>query len=419
MKVGTLVVGASQAGIQVAVSLRAQGDQAPITLLGAEPHLPYERPPLSKAFLSGAAELPSLAFRTQAFYDEQRISVVTGERVQSLRLSVNGPPGSGTARTGAGRRLEFDRLALTVGARPRRLSVPGADLDDVCYLRDADDAVRLRTELAAAQSVGVIGGGFIGLETAAIARSQGKAVTVVESADRLIARAVAPVISEFYCHAHERRGTIVHLGTAVTALVGPAGRVTGVILADGTHLPADLVVVGVGIVPRTELAEQLGLECAGGIVVDEYARTSVPSVVAAGDCTVLPNPLTGDGRVRLESVQNAVSQAKVAAATLAGRPEPYTAVPWFWSDQYDLKLQIAGLSAGYDDAVVRGDPASERFSALYYRGGQLLAVDAVNAPADYLTVRKALSQGATIPPALAWDPGTALKGLIVPRTLPG
>lgn len=418
MSLGTLVVGASQAGMQVAVSLRAQGDQGPITVVGAEPHLPYERPPLSKAFLSGAVELGSLAFRTQAFYDEHGITVVTADRVQSLQLAVDGPPGSGTAQTASGRQLGFSQLALTVGAVPRQLFVPGADLHGVCYLRDVDDALRLRTELVRARSVVIIGGGFIGLEVAAIARAQGKAVTVVEGADRLIARAVAPVVSEFYRQAHAHRGVIVHLGAAVTAFGGRAGRITDVTLADGTHLPADLVVVGVGIIPRTELAEQLGLECAGGIVVDEYARTSVSSVVAAGDCTALPNPLTGHGRVRLESVQNAVGQAQVAAATLAGRPEPYTAVPWFWSDQYHLKLQIAGLSAGYDDAVVRGDPASERFSVLYYRGGQLLAVDAVNAPADYLTVRKALSQGATIPAALARDPATALKGLIVPRTPP-
>jgi 3-phenylpropionate/trans-cinnamate dioxygenase ferredoxin reductase component len=210
----------------------------------------------------------------------------------------------------------------------------------------------------------------------------------------------------------------VRLGTGVTELTGDAGRVRGVTLADGTELPADLVLVGVGVVPRTELAEQLGLDCDGGIVVDEFARTSVPGVVAAGDCTVLPNPLTGEGRVRLESVQNAVSQAKTAAATLAGRPEPYTAVPWFWSDQFDLKLQIAGLSTGYDDVVLRGDPDTEKFSVLYYRQGQLLAVDAVNAVADYLTVRKALTQGGTIPAGAAADADVPLKGLIVPRSVP-
>jgi 3-phenylpropionate/trans-cinnamate dioxygenase ferredoxin reductase subunit len=410
---GALVVGAGQAGVQLAASLRENGYQEPITLLGAEEHQPYQRPPLSKAFLSGAVEMTSLAFRNQAFYDNQGIELICGERAETL--SLTGDSASGTAVTDAGRMLHFDHLALTVGARPRRLAVPGSDLEGICYLRDVDDAARLRAALASAVDVVVIGGGFIGLEAAAVARSQGKTVTVVEAADRLIPRAVAPGVSEFYRQAHEHRGTTIHLSSAVTALVGAAGRVVAVSLADGTEVPADLVVVGIGVLPRTELAEQIHLDCAGGIVVDRFARTSRPSVVAAGDCTVLPHPLTGDGRVRLESVQNAVSQAKVAAAALAGRPQPYTDVPWFWSDQYDLKLQIAGLSTGYDQTVVRGDMDGERFSVLYYRDGSLIAIDAVNAPPDYMTVRKALSQGATIPAEPAADAATPLKSLLTPR----
>jgi 3-phenylpropionate/trans-cinnamate dioxygenase ferredoxin reductase subunit len=415
---GVLVVGANQAGVQVAVSLRERGYDGPVTLVGAEPHLPYQRPPLSKAFLNGSADLGSLAFRTAAFYEEQRITVLTGARVEHLSVSGDGPPGSGTATTDSGRELPFDRLALTVGARARRLQVPGAELGGVCYLRHAEDAIRLRSELESARTVVVIGGGFIGLEAASVARSRGKTVTVVEAADRLIARAVAPVVSEFYRAAHERRGTVVHLSASVAALEeGTPGRVAAVLLADGTRLPADLVLVGVGIAPRTELAEQIGASCDGGIVVDRHARTSVPGVVAAGDCTVFPNPLTGEERVRLESVQNAVSQSKVAAATLLGRDEPYTDVPWFWSDQFDLKLQIAGLSSGYDEVVIRGDRESERFAALYYRCGNLLACDAVNSPADYLTVRKALAQRATIPAERAEDSATPLKTLITPRAV--
>ena len=415
MTPGVLVVGANQAGVQIAVSLRERGYDDPITMVGAEPYLPYQRPPLSKAFLSGSADLGTLAFRTAAFYEEQGITVLTGMRVEHLALSGEG---SGTATTDTGRELPFDRLALTVGARPRRLQLPGAELGGVCYLRHAEDAMRLRRELESAQAVVVIGGGFIGLEAASAARSQGKAVTVVEAADRLIARAVAPVVSDFYRAAHERRGTVVHLSASVTALEeGSPGRVGAVVLADGTRLPADVVLVGVGIVPRTELAEELGAVCDGGIVVDRHARTSIRGVVAAGDCTVFPNPLTGEGRVRLESVQNAVSQAKVAAATLVGQDEPYTDVPWFWSDQYDLKLQIAGLSAGYDDVVIRGDRDAERFAALYYRCGNLVACDAVNSPADYLTVRKALAQGATIPAERAEDSATPLKSLITARAV--
>jgi 3-phenylpropionate/trans-cinnamate dioxygenase ferredoxin reductase subunit len=404
---GTLIVGASQAGLQVAVSLREQGDTAPITLVGAERHAPYQRPPLSKEFLAGAAAREALAFRTPAFYADAGIDLVLGERVMEVSL-----PGDGPARTASGRELDYDRLALTVGARPRRLTVPGAELHGITYLRDMDDAEHLQERLDSASRVVVVGGGFIGLEAAAVARSQGKQVTVVEAAERLVARAVAPVVSEFYRQAHERRGTTVLLSACVSQFRGVGGHVQAVCLSDGTELPADLVVVGVGVVPRTELAEQLDLECDGGIVVDARARTSAPSVVAAGDCTVLPHPVTGVGRVRLESVQSAVAQAGVAAATLLGRESDTRAIPWFWSNQADLRLQIAGLSTGYDEHVVRGEPDSERFSVLYYREGRLLAVDAVNNPVDYMVVRKALTTGGTIPPDRACDASTPLKSLV-------
>lgn len=411
----TLIVGANQAGVQLACSLRELGDIGEITLLGAETHPPYQRPPLSKAFLSGTADADALAFRTPEFYTEHRIEVRTGRRVESLALDPGGPAGSGRALTRGGESLPFDRLALTTGARPRRLAVPGADLAGVGYLRDLDDALRLRGQLDAARRVVVVGGGYIGLEAAAVARSAGLEVTVVEAAQRLIQRSAPPVVSEFYRAAHERRGTEIRLGSGVEALIGDdQGRVRAVLLADGTEVPADLVLVGIGILPRTELAEGLGLHCAGGIVVDRHARTSEPAIVAAGDCAVAPDPLTGEGSIRLESVQNAVGQAKAAAASLLGREAPHTAVPWFWSDQYDLKLQIAGVSAGADQYVVRGDPAAERFSVLSYRAGRLLAVDAVNNAPDYLVVRKALGQGARIPAdRAALD--RPLKDLVVAR----
>lgn len=416
-----LIVGASQAGLQLAVSLRQAGYAGPITLVGEEIHPPYQRPPLSKEYLTGETDLDSLAFRAPSFYADNDIDLVCGERVTDVALpnvSRSGTAHTGTAQTGtaqtdAGRELRFDRLALTVGAAPRRLILPGSELTGICYLRDRDDAADLRSRLDSATRVVVVGGGFIGLEAAAAARAHGKHVTVVEAADRLIPRVVAPVVSEFYRRAHRRRGIEVLLSAAVTGFVGAGGRVTGVQLADGAELAADLVMIGVGVVPRTELAERLGLDCDGGIVVDSRARTSDPRVVAAGDCTVQPNPLTGQGRVRLESVQNAVAQATAAAATLAGRPGEARPVPWFWSYQGDLKLQIAGLSTGYDGFVVRGDPDAERFSVLYYRGGRLLAADAVNAPADYMAVRRALAQDATIRPEQAGDPGVALKSLIV------
>jgi 3-phenylpropionate/trans-cinnamate dioxygenase ferredoxin reductase subunit len=408
---GTLVVGASQAGLQLAVSLRDSGDDGPITLVGAEPHAPYQRPPLSKAYLQGSTELEQLWLRTPEYLAGLGITLITGERIETVDLYSGGP--SGSATTASGRVLPFDRLALTVGARPRRLKVPGANLDGVTYLRTAGDASALRQLQSDAESVVVIGGGFIGLEAAAVARMQGNAVTVVEAADRLIGRAVAPVVSDFYRDAHLRRGVDVRLGAQVASIGGVDNSVRAVHLSDGSRIPADLVIVGIGIEPCTELARQLDLESAGGIVVDRYARTSNPNVVAAGDCTVQPHPLTGEGRVRLESVQNAISQAKTAAATLAGLSVPNDAVPWFWSDQYDLKLQIAGLSAGHDEYVVRGDIAGEAFSVLYYRDGALLAVDAVNTPGDYMAVRKALSQGAMISSDAAADSAVALRELIV------
>ncbi|GEC03209.1 ferredoxin [Streptomyces spinoverrucosus] len=412
---GTLIVGASQAGLQLAVSLRQWGDTEPITLVGEEVHPPYQRPPLSKAFLAGDTDAESLAFRTPSYYADTGIQLVNGERITEVTLSPSGRPGSGAATTATGRALPFDRLALTVGAAPRRLAVPGSDLDGICYLRDRDDAAVLRARLAAASRIVVVGGGFIGLEAAAVARAAGKDVTVVEAADRLISRVVAPVVSEFYRRAHARRGVRVLLSAAVAGFDGTSGRVRAVRLTDASVLPADLVLVAVGVLPRTELAEQLGLECEQGIVVDGYARTSNPRVWAAGDCTVQPHPVTGEGRVRLESVQNAVAQASVAAAALLGRPAPTRTVPWFWSYQGDLKLQIAGLSTGYDEYVVRGEPDSERFSVLYYRQGELLAIDAVNNPGDYMAVRKALTQGATVRPGLAGDLGTPLKSLLAAR----
>jgi 3-phenylpropionate/trans-cinnamate dioxygenase ferredoxin reductase component len=410
---GTLVVGAGQAGVHLVGSLRQLGDPSPITLIGAEPHAPYQRPPLSKEFLSGSAGPESLAFRTPAWYAQHRIELVSGERVVELTLPDDGRPGR--ARTTGGRTLPFAQLALTVGARPRRLDVVGTDLDGIHYLRGLDDAIRLRDRMAGASRVVVVGGGFIGLEAAAAARAQGKRVTVVEAADRLVGRAVAPAVSDFLRQAHERRGTTVLLAADVVGF-GGAGRVETVRLKGGRELPADLVLVGVGVHPRTELAEQIGLECdgdvGGGIVVDATTRTSAASVVAAGDCTVLPHPMTGVGRVRLESVPSAVAQAGIAAATLLGRSADTRTVPWFWSNQGDLKLQIAGLSTGYDRYDVRGDPDTESFAVLYYRDGELIAVDAVNAPTDYLVVRKALTMGRTLPADKAADPGVPLKTLL-------
>jgi 3-phenylpropionate/trans-cinnamate dioxygenase ferredoxin reductase component len=400
---GVLIVGGGQAALHLASALRDLGWQAAVTIVGEEDRAPYQRPPLSKAFLSGDADPATLEFRSAERYAADRITVLTGRRVTGVR--------PGAAETADGGRLEFGRLALATGSRPRRLTVPGADLAGVCYLREVGDALELRARLAAAQRVLVVGGGFIGLEAAAGAAAKGKAVTVVEAADRLIGRVVAPVVSDFYAAAHRRRGVEVLLGTGVSQFAGAGGTVTGAHLSDGSFVPADVVVIGIGAEARTELAEQLGLACAGGIVVDACARTSDPAIVAVGDCAVTPHPAAADGGlVRFESFGHATDHAKVAAATLAGVPAPYDAVPWFWSDQGTLKLQIAGLSAGFDQTVLRGDLGEERFSVLYYRDGGLIAVHAVNAPRDYLAVRRALAAGQDIPAEVAADASQPLGG---------
>ena len=405
------MVGAGQAGVELAVSLRQGGYQGTVTLVGAESHAPYQRPPLSKGYLAGDGG--TLTLRPAEFYRAHGIEVLRGVSVVGAVPVVGADPGH--LVTDDGTTIAYDRLAITTGAGPRRLDVPGDGLPGVHYLRTVDDSDRLRAIVAAPGTgrIVVVGGGFIGLEVAAVARTLGRRVTVVEAAPRLMPRAVAPVVSDFYAEAHLRRGVEIRLGTGVVALHGD-DRLREVELSDGTRLPADVAVVGVGIVPRTELATSLGLRVEGGIVVDAAGRTSDGVTVAAGDCVVAPHPLTGDGLVRLESVPGAVAQARVAAATLLGRPLRAAAVPWFWSDQYDLKLQIAGLADGHDATVVRRD--GDTLAVLYYRGETLLAVHAVNRVADYVAVRKALAARATIPAASATDPATPLAGLARPVT---
>jgi 3-phenylpropionate/trans-cinnamate dioxygenase ferredoxin reductase component len=403
----TLIVGASQAGLQVAVTMRELGVDGPIRLVGAETHLPYQRPPLSKSFLFGDGGQAALALRTPAFFDQQGIDLSLSTPITRVTMA----DGVGTACSADGQEFTFSNLALTTGAAPRRLEVPGADLHGVLYLRDLEDALALRDAFSWAKRVVVVGGGFIGLEAAAVSRQLNKDVTVVEATPRLLSRVAAPVMAQFYQRAHERRGVHVRLDTGIVAIEG-AGRVTSVELSDGSSLDTDLVLVGIGAVPRTELAEQLGALCAGGIVVDEYARTSVPNVVAAGDCAVGPDPMGTGELIRLESVQNAVDQAKVAAATLAHCEQPYTSVPWFWSDQGDLKLHMAGLHAGFDYYVIRGDPDTEKFSILYYRDSRFIAISSVNRAPDYIAARGALMRGQYVPPDLAVDASIPLKQVV-------
>jgi 3-phenylpropionate/trans-cinnamate dioxygenase ferredoxin reductase subunit len=406
---GTLIVGASQAGVQLAASLRELGDTEPIVLLGAEAHPPYQRPPLSKTYLTGDRDPSSLAFRSPDWYRDRAIDLMLGETVTSIDRDAGG----GTARTDSGTLIRFDRLALTTGAEPRRLDLAGAEADGVHYLRDTADAERIAADIAVARSIAVIGGGFIGLEVAAGLVAAGASVTVLEAAPRLVGRVVSEETSAFYLDAHRRRGMSIILDARITRIATTRGRAGGVELADGTIVPADVVLIGVGVVPRTALADKLGLNVENGIVVDERAVTSDGVTVAAGDCTIMPTPYVRGTMptVRLESVHNAVEQAKVAAASLLGVPARYDSVPWFWSDQSDIKLQIAGLSTGYDDIVVRGDAAAESFSVLYYRAGLLIAADSINAPLDHLAVKNALKNGMTVDAARAADDSVPLKRL--------
>ncbi|WP_330474063.1 NAD(P)/FAD-dependent oxidoreductase [Terrabacter sp. C0L_2] len=407
----TLVVGAGQAGISLVTALRELGDTAPVVLVGDEPEPPYERPPLSKTYLRGEHDRDSLVFHDASWFAGLGVELVTGDGVVSIAREGS----TGSATLASGRTVAFDRLALTPGAVNRTLPVEGADLTGVHSVRTLADADLLAPRLRAARDVVVVGGGFIGLEIAAGARALGAAVTVVEATDRLLGRAVTAALSDAVRDAHRRRGTRILLGANAVRVVGADGAVTGVELADGTTVPADLVVVGIGALPRTELAEQLGLLVEPlGIVVDEHARTSDGLTVAAGDCAVGPNPFTrGEpGPTRLESVPHATDQARTAAATLTGHDTAYDTVPWFWSDQGDLRLQMAGLPHGADRTVVRGDVATERFSLLSYRDGLLIAVESVGVPADYLAVKRALEKGMTIPADSAADTSVPLKRLI-------
>ncbi|MBV5263033.1 FAD-dependent oxidoreductase [Pinisolibacter sp. B13] len=400
-----VIVGAGQAGLQIAESLRSEGWEGPIRLLGDEPHPPYHRPPLSKAWLLGEAIEAQVGIRGPEFLERKGIEHVMAREVAAI------DPAARSLTFEGGETLRWAGLALATGARPRGLPVPGADLDGVMALRSLDDATRLAARLAPGVRVVVIGAGFIGLEVAAAAVKRGCEVTVVEAQARIMARAVPPAISAFHTELHARHGVRILLETGVTAILGESGRVRAVATGAG-ELPADVVVVGIGVVAADDLARAAGIVCERGIVVDASSRTSAPGVVAAGDCTV--RRLDDGTSQRLESVQNAVEQAKSAAAALMGKDRPFTATPWFWSDQYDVKLQMAGLSAGATAMVTRGDPASGRFSLWHFAGDRLIAVDTVNLAQEHMAARRILDRGMALTPddvaAAAFDPMAAARG---------
>jgi 3-phenylpropionate/trans-cinnamate dioxygenase ferredoxin reductase subunit len=403
-----LILGAGQAGAEVAATLRKKGFEGRITLVGEEPQPPYRRPPLSKAFLAGEAEEASLFVLKPEQLAKQRIDFIGGARATAIDRARH------AVTLDDGRELHYDKLALTLGGRPRPLPIPGADLANVFLLRNIADVDAIRPNMVEGRRLCIVGGGFIGLEVAAVARKLGLEVTVVETMERVLARVTAPVVSRFFERIHREAGVDVRTGVAVEAFEGGNGSVQRVRLGDGSTLDTDLVIVGIGLIPHVELAEAAGLECDNGIKVDEYARTSDPSIVAAGDCANHPNRFAG-GRTRLESVQNAMEQARVAAASMLGEGTAYENIPWFWSDQYELKLQMAGLSKDFDDIVLRGDPESERqFSAFYLREGRLIAADCVARPQDFMFAKKLITTGVAPDVAKLADAEVPLKELIPP-----
>jgi 3-phenylpropionate/trans-cinnamate dioxygenase ferredoxin reductase subunit len=402
---GVVIVGTGQAGFQTAASLRTEGYQEKITLIGEEPHIPYQRPPLSKSFLLGTQDLSSIELRPRNFYLDHRIELLTGEKVSSIDCAVK------QVSLESGGRFLYDKLVLAMGARNRSLALDGAELDGVLYLRSLDEAVILKERIEQAREIVVIGGGFIGLEIAAAARTLGKSVTVLEALPRLMSRAVAPVISRFYRELHASNGVRVICDASVSKLQGSNGKVREVFLRDGTRLPADLVLVGVGIVPNVELARNAGLSIADGIAVNDFLQTTDEDIFAIGDCAEYPCEYACE-RIRLESVQNAADQAQCVAAAIAGRPNAYRALPWFWTDQFEVKLQMAGLSHGHDCTVSRGTAESGKLSVFYFKEGQLIAIDSINRPLDHMMGRKLIAQRVRLTPEQAGDESVDLKKLV-------
>lgn len=400
-----VIIGASHAAASMAATLRQEGWDGSITMVGEEEHSPYHRPPLSKAGLIGDKDAASLAIRPRDFYTAQGIELRLGVRAERIDREAQ------SVALSDGTSLSYSQLALMTGALPRRISLPGSDLDGVHYLRNIRDVDAIRAQLAPGKSAVIVGGGYIGLETAASLRSAGMQVTVLEAMSRVLQRVTAPEVSAFFTRVHEEEGVTVVTDTTVSAFTGEDVLI-GVTCSDGREFAADIAIVGIGVVPDTALAQAAGLEVNDGIVVDEFARTSDAHILAAGDCTHHYNPIY-DRWLRLESVQNANEQARTAAKTVAGNPIAYHALPWFWSDQYDIKLQIAGLSIGYDEVVVRGDIASGRcFSLFYLCRGRLIAADAINRPRDFMAAKRAILDGCRPAPAALADDSVDLKTLL-------
>jgi 3-phenylpropionate/trans-cinnamate dioxygenase ferredoxin reductase subunit len=400
------IVGAGLGGFQVASMLRDQNYQGRVVLIGDEPHRPYHRPPLSKAYLLNTSDEASVAMRPDVYYADKKIEVLSSTRAVSIdrthrKLALDN-----------GSVIDYEHLVLAVGARNRPLHVPGYDLNGVFFLRHLDEARALRVRLHKAKQAVVIGAGFIGLEFASAAVKLGVAVTVLEVADRPMARALSAPMSALFVREHAKSGMRFLFNTQLKRMVEDEGRVAGVETVDGAVIDADLVLIGIGVIPNVELAATCNLEIRNGVAVDAHLATEDPNISAIGDCASFPSPYAADEFVRLESVQNASDQARCVAARILGRPPlPYCAVPWFWSDQANLKLQIAGLTMHHDQTVMRGDPASTSCSVFCFRHGRLLGVETVNRPADHMAARRLIGNHIGLSPAQAADESVDLKGM--------
>ncbi|HUO89918.1 MAG TPA: FAD-dependent oxidoreductase [Rhizomicrobium sp.] len=394
-----VIIGAGQSGAQAVATLRSEGFAGAITLVGDEPYAPYQRPPLSKAYLMGTMERERLFLKPDAFYKEAHCELILGVAATKIDRAAK------SVHLADGRALAYDKLLIATGSHVRKIRCPGADLAGVHYLRGIADVDALREAFTPGRKLAIVGGGYIGLEVAAVAAKRGIDVTVFEAMDRLMARAVSVPVSDFYLKVHQAAGVRVLLNTGVEAFEGNA-RLEAVRAAGKSH-PADVSLVGIGIVPNEELAREAGLPCEDGIIVDASSATADPAIFAAGDCT---RHIGREGvPLRLECVQNAIDQAKHAAMCMAGKPSTYREVPWFWSDQYDLKLQIAGLARPGDRVVVRGNPESRKFAVFHLRDGAVAAVEAINAAPEYLVGRKLIADGAKIAPERLSDTSIPMK----------
>jgi 3-phenylpropionate/trans-cinnamate dioxygenase ferredoxin reductase subunit len=388
---GTIIIaGAGHAAGQAAASLRQKGYSGRIIMIGDEAHIPYQRPPLSKKFLAGELEIKRLHFKPENFYPDQSIELMLSTRVESV------DPANNTVKLDTDETLHYDKLILATGSRVRELPIPGHDLDGVHYLRSINDVLGIQAGFKPGARLVIVGAGYIGLEVAAVAVTHGLDVTILETEDRAMNRVVAPEISDFFQRRHREAGVKIEFGRMVQKFMGDAA-LTEVVCADAYSVPADLCIVGIGILPNTDIAEAAGLTCDNGIVVDEHCQTSNADILAIGDCTRHPNGIYGV-QLRLESVHNALEQGKTAAANICGENLFYNQVPWFWSDQYGLKLQIAGINNGYDELVIRGDQQNNSFAAFYLLEGKLLSVDAINSPREFMLGKKLITAGAHFDP---------------------